>query len=127
MSSSYTLGIEFSTQSVKLVVLNLEKGDIYLSDSFINPTRWSFPEDTIINALSYLVVETNGDDNGLEANFRLGYNEEIILTTPSGLTIIDSLDYIESDLPLDRSYGRYPDGSMYWMTFTYPTKEYSNN
>ncbi len=34
MSSSYSLGIEFSTQSVKLVVLDLDNTDIAFSDSF---------------------------------------------------------------------------------------------
>ena len=34
MSSSYSLGIEFSTQSVKLVILDLNSGSIAYSDSF---------------------------------------------------------------------------------------------
>ena len=34
MTSSYSLGIEFSTQSVKLVVLDLEKGNVCLNDTF---------------------------------------------------------------------------------------------
>jgi xylulokinase len=34
MSSSYSLGIEFSTQSVKLVILDLEKGDICFDGAF---------------------------------------------------------------------------------------------
>ncbi len=34
MTSVYSLGIEFSTQSVKLVVLDLESGNVCLSDTF---------------------------------------------------------------------------------------------
>ena len=54
-----------------------------------------------------------------------GSGEQIGLFAPNGTTVIDSLTFGEQTT--DVSYGRYPDGSDNWQTFTTPTPGTSNN
>jgi hypothetical protein len=105
----------------------MDLSGFYLSDTFVQPLKWAFPEGTVIPAKGYLVVLANGDDEGLEAGFRLGDDEEVILTTPGGTTEIDAVDYLSNDVPEGFSYGRSPDGSEVWMTFPNPTMGRSNS
>lgn len=88
---------------------------------------WAFPDGSIILQNNYLVVMANNENSGLQTNFRLGRDEAVVLTTPGGTTEIDSIDYIENDVPVDRSYCRYIDGGDIWITFTYPTQGSSNS
>jgi hypothetical protein len=105
----------------------IDLSGFYLSDTFMEPLKWAFPEGTVIPAKGFLVVLANGDDEGLAAGFRLGDDEAVILTTPGGTTEIDAVDYLGIDVPEDCSYGRSPDGSEVWMIFPNPTMGRSNN
>jgi hypothetical protein len=54
-----------------------------------------------------------------------GYGESIILIDRDGKTIIDSVALTPQNT--DVSYGRFPDGSDYWITFNKPTPGTSNH
>jgi hypothetical protein len=105
----------------------IDLSGFYLSDDLSDPLKWAFPDGSIILQNNYLVVMANNENSGLQTNFRLGRDEAVVLTTPGGTIEIDSIDYIENDVPVDRSYGRYIDGGDIWITFTYPTQGSSNS
>ncbi len=91
---------------------------MYLSDKEDNPTKWQFPDGTMIDANGYLVVwldEDHDDEEateGLHANFKLSKSGEIALlvdTDAQGNTILDSVTFEEQET--DVAYGRLPDGT----------------
>ena len=98
---------------------------MYLTDRLSNPTKWQVPDG--VPALSritpggYLVVWADDDTNepGLHAGFKLDDQGEAIGLFDADGTLIDSVTY-GPQLP-DRSYGRFPDGTAAWQTFSLPT------
>ena len=96
----------------------------FLTDDLGDPTRWPFPEGTIIPAGGFLLVWCDNDtlDPGLHANFRLsGSGEAIGLHGPAhlGVPTIDS--YIFGVQVADVSTGRFPDGGETWFAMENPT------
>lgn len=93
----------------------------YLSDDSGNPFRWQFPENTIIEAHSFLLVWASGKDkvapNGeIHTNFSISRSgEPLILTAPDRITLVDQI--VPMALPRNVSYGRYPNGSDNWVFF----------
>jgi len=88
---------------------------------------WSIPNGTIIGADGYLLFwhdkETYQGWN--HVNFKLSNsNETVYLVSPNGV-IINFINY--SYTPTNQSYGRYPNGSNSFSTFTYPTPLQNNN
>ncbi len=72
----------------------------YLSDSKKNPTKWAFPEKTVLKRGEYLLVYCTGEDvnpgkNGVYyANFKLSSSgDKVILTDRDGETEIVSLKF----------------------------------
>ncbi|MBN1410525.1 MAG: lamin tail domain-containing protein [Spirochaetales bacterium] len=100
----------------------MDLSGFHLSDSQFEPLKWTFPDATVIAAKGFLVVKANNKDKDLQTNFYLGPSEEVVLTTPGGTTQIDFVDYAETDVPFDCSFGRSPDGSGIWIIFTNPSK-----
>ncbi|MBN1698946.1 MAG: lamin tail domain-containing protein [Spirochaetales bacterium] len=100
----------------------IDLSGFYLSDTFSKPLKWAFPDGTIIEKEGFLVVEANNPEAEIQIDFRLDNDEAVILTTPGGTTVIDSVDYLSFHVPEDMSYGRHPDGGAIWMTFPDPTK-----
>lgn len=91
---------------------------MYLSDKEDNPTKWQFPDGTVIAANGYLIVwcDEQHDDpettEGLHSNFKLSKNGEAVLlvdTDANGNTVLDSIVFDEQET--DVSYGRFPNGT----------------
>nr|MBP7462167.1 CotH kinase family protein [Candidatus Delongbacteria bacterium] len=95
----------------------------YLTDAPADPCQWAFP-DTSLAPGEWLLIWTDSDnsDPGLHANFKLSKGGEFL-----GLFRVDSQDTVAIDSltfgsqSTDISYGRYPDGSDQWQSFTTPT------
>jgi len=91
----------------------------FLTDSYADPTRWAFPQGTVIAANGFLVVWADGEPAQSAAlaphtSFRLAAtNGSVALVRPQGTlpgpAVIDHLDY--GAISPNRSYGSYPDGN----------------
>ena len=91
---------------------------MYLSDKVDNPTKWQFPDGTVIAANGYLIVwcdEDHDDETateGLHSNFKLSKSGETVLlvdTDANDNMVLDSIVFGEQET--DVSYGRIPDGT----------------
>ena len=99
----------------------------FLSDNFSNPTKFTFPANSIIQPYSYIIIwadDVASTSQYLHANFKLSISgEQLILSNAAG-TIIDSLSYgIQTD---DVSFGRCPNGSGAFDLQLPPTFKASN-
>lgn len=104
-------------------------GGLTLSDSWGNPTRYSFP-DTLLPAESLLLVWCDGEPwEGIwHAEFKLSaLGEELGLfhRAESGLTPLDTLSF--GPLGSDLSLGRNPDGGPLWQLFDTPSPGWRND
>ena len=95
-----------------------------LSDDRMNLTKWSFPQETMIEPHGFIVVfGSNGEGGNTEggdryASFNLnGMGESLFLTGPDGMTILDAVEDFPAQTE-DLAYGRNLDGE--W-TFINPT------
>jgi hypothetical protein len=83
----------------------------HLSDSHKKPTKWQFPEGTVIVGNGYLIIWADGDStqSGLHTNFKLSSSgEEAVLTKPD-LQVIDKISFPLTTQEL--SYSRVPNGT----------------
>ena len=105
-------------------VLNLS--GMYLSDDYTNPTKYTFPNNTIIQPNSFLTIWADEDNtNGitLHCNFKLlDSGEEIVLS--KGTTIFDSVSF--GFQGADISIARCPDGTGAFSPSSNPTYNASN-
>lgn len=90
--------------------LNLD--ELHLSDSYSNPSKFTFPVNTIIPAKGFLVIWADEDattTSYIHCNFKLsGSGEQLILTNAAG-KVLDSLSFgTQGD---DISYARCPNGT----------------
>lgn len=111
---------------------DIDIGGMYITDDLTDLTIWQIPathpDSTTIPAGGYLVLwaDKEPEQGILHVNVKLGSSgEQIALTAPNGTAVIDSLTYEAQTT--DISYGRQPDGSNTWGTFTTPTPGASNN
>lgn len=95
-----------------------------LSDDGLDLTKWSFPQETIIEPHGYIVIlgsngERASEEGGdLYASFNLdGTGESLFLTGPDGTTLLDAIEDFPAQTE-DLAYGRNLDGE--W-TFVLPT------
>jgi len=102
-----------------------------LSDNPTNPYKWTFPKVTL-TPQAYLLVFASGKDRKIprqvgdfmHTNFKIEQlGETLILTDAAGNTC-DSIN--TSEIPIDFSLGRYPDGAQNWVIFNQPTPTQSN-
>jgi len=96
-----------------------------LSDDFSIPEKWTFPNSTIIEANSFLVVWADGKDIELHTNFKLSSDGEQIAIYNNNLTLIDSLTYHEQ--LTDVSYGRDTSNFNNWLYYGEPSPGNTNN
>ena len=91
---------------------------LYLSDKEDNPTKWVFPENTVIPANGYLIVwldEDHDDEDateGVHANFKLSKGGETVMlvdTDARGNQVLDSITFEEQET--DVAFGRWPNGT----------------
>jgi hypothetical protein len=107
----------------------LDVGGMYLTDDLSRPTRWRFPDGTIIPAGGFLLIWADGEpgDGTLHASFRLSKEgEEIGLfdQDEAGNGLLDSVVF--GPQTTDVSTGRWPDGGETWRVFEAPTPGGSN-
>ena len=105
-------------------VLNLS--GMYLSDDYTNPTKYTFPNNTIIQPHSFLTIwadEDNTNGTVLHCNFKLlDSGEEIILS--KGTSVLDSISF--GFQGADISIARCPDGTGAFSASSNPTYNLSN-
>jgi len=97
----------------------------YLSDSRAMPQKWAFPEITL-GPKQFLLVWGSGKDRQgpeLHTSFNV-MNSRIILLSRGAGTEVDVLEDIE--IPVDHSYGRYPDGADRRYFYVQPTPGLAN-
>jgi spore coat protein CotH len=107
---------------------DVDMGGMYLTDNLSNPTKWQIPSGVVIPAGGYLLfwADEKTTLGSLHAGFKLSADgEEIGLYMSDGSTAIDTLSF--GAQTADVSYGRNPDGSSSWTTFSTPTPGKSNN
>lgn len=100
---------------------------LYLTDDYATPTKFAFPDNTIIQPYSYLTVWADNGTSALSVhcNFKLASGgEEIMLSNASGI-VLDSISF-GPQLP-DVSMGRCPNGSGAFTTTLATTYNATNN
>jgi hypothetical protein len=107
----------------------VDLGGMYLTDDLANPTKWRVPDGVVIAAGGYLIVwaDSDPDQGSTHTSFGLSTEgEEIGLfnTVANGYAAIDTVTF--GPQQSDVSYGRSPDGSGTWRTFSTPTPGQSN-
>lgn len=100
---------------------DVDLSEYYLTDSKKKPTRWRFPEGTIITAKDYLIIWADGDtiQSGLHTNYKLSSEgEKVLLFTPD-VNLIDEVEFTATNL--QQSWARIPDGTgdFQWSTPTF--------
>jgi len=108
--------------------LPISLGEYYLSDSPDALQKWAFP-DVVMWPHTYFQVWTSGKDRSepggeLHASFNLTDSESVFLTYATPDNQIDMLEEVR--VPVDHSYGRYPDGAGGWYFYTKPTPRFAN-
>jgi hypothetical protein len=106
-------------------------GGYYLADNLTDPSAMyqipdTYPDSVTVPAGGYILFYANKGQASsvLNLNFKLsGGGEQVGLWDPDQI-ILDSLTY--GSQTADISYGRFPDGSNLWMSFTFPTPGESN-
>ncbi len=105
---------------------SLDLSGLYLSDSYSNPQKFVFPNNTIIPANGFLTVWADEDGTAgpsIHCNFKLADSgEQLILSKMS--SVLDSVSY--GPQVADISYGRCPDGTGSFQQLTSPSYNASN-
>ncbi|MDB6039507.1 MAG: putative secreted protein, partial [Verrucomicrobiales bacterium] len=92
--------------------------DLYLTDSYTNLNRWSFPSTASLPAGGFSIIWLDGDaakttPTELHSSFRPPSGSgslALVQLLNSAPTVIDYLNY--KSLTADQSYGSFPDGSF---------------
>ncbi len=95
-------------------------GGWHVSDNRFNPTKWSFPPGTVLEAGEYVAI----DELTLGFSFSSSGDEEVVLCAADSTVGIDFIDYGPQNP--DISEGRYPDGSSFWYTLASPSSGAAN-
>jgi len=126
---------EFGNYGDWIELYNYGESDVdltgmYMTDVFDNPTQYSF-NPAVVSAGGYLLIWCDGTTSDpitapdtLHANFKLGAGGESVGLYLNEYTVIDSITF--GAQTADISYGRYPDGTDSWITFSIPSPEESN-
>ena len=109
---------------------NVDITGMFMTDVFDNPTQYTF-NPAVVPAGGYLLIWCDGtstdpitNPDTLHANFKLGAGGERVGLYLNEFTVIDSVTF--GAQTADISYGRYPDGTDSWITFTLPTPGETN-
>ncbi len=103
----------------------------YISDDITDPLIWQIPSSnpglTTVPAGGYLILwaDKDTDDGENHVDIKLGAGgEDIILTNPDGVTVVDQLTFgAQTD---DISYGRETDGDPNFVFFNTPSPNAEN-
>jgi hypothetical protein len=100
---------------------------LYLSDSYSNKTKFTFPQNAIIPANGYMIIwadQGSTTSQYVHCNFKLSSGgDQIILSNQAG-TVLDSISF--GVQATDKSMGRCPDGAGTFTTLPYPTFKVTN-
>ncbi len=101
-------------------------GGAYLSDDFATPTKWQFPQGTVIPAGGYLVIWADEDpgQEGLHASFKLSAGGERIIFSNTDLSVIDSTSFGAQQVNV--SMARIPNGTGPFVFSHTPTPGWEN-
>ncbi len=88
---------DFNESSDWIEVINdsptpVDLSNYYLSDNLNNPTKWNFPDQTIISPMEIILVWADGLDTGLHCNFKLSKSGESIALFHND-ALIDSVTF----------------------------------
>jgi spore coat protein CotH len=105
----------------------LELSGLFLTDNFSVPSKFTIPQNTIIQPNGYLIIWADEDPSTtsyVHANFKLAAGgEQLMLSAPGG-AVLDSITF--GPQTTDRSMARCPDGAGSFSVATYPTFKLSN-
>lgn len=90
---------------------SIDLSNYFLSDNATNLIKWAFPEGTIIDGESYLIIwaDEDGSQEGLHANFKLAKDGEAVYLVNENEEIEDQVIY--GTQITDQSYARDPNGT----------------
>jgi len=99
-----------------------------LSDSYSNPYKWIFPDTTIYPG-TFFLIWASGKNRAvpgmpLHTNYSISAAGEELLLTSTEQILIDELQ--PTSIPVDISFGRWPDASSSWYFFIEATPGLSN-
>ncbi len=126
---------EFGNYGDWIELYNFGENDVdltgmHMTDIVDNTTLYTF-NPAVVPAGDYLLVWCDGtkedlitNPDTLHANFKLGAGGESIKLSLNEYTIIDSVTF--GSQTADISYGRYPEGTDSWITFSIPTPGETN-
>jgi hypothetical protein len=100
---------------------------LYLSDDYLNQTKYQFPDTAVIQPNSYLIVwadEKSNTSTYLHSNFKLSSSGEQLMLSNSFGAILDSVNY--GTQTADITTGRCPNGTGAFTTLTAPTFNLTN-
>jgi len=92
---------------------------LYLTDDYLNLTKWPFPAGAVLNANEFKILFADGETNestGTEwhANFRLNSGTGAVALSRLANGAPQIVDYLNFDnLAADRSYGSFPEGQLF--------------
>ncbi len=90
---------------------DIDISGFFLSDNGQNLSKYTLPENTILQADDYLIVwaDEDGSQDGLHANFKLSKDGETIFLMDADTVIIDQITYPAQET--DITYARKPNGT----------------
>ncbi|MBP7809649.1 MAG: CotH kinase family protein [Bacteroidia bacterium] len=105
----------------------LELSGLYLTDNYSAPTKFPFPQNTLIPANGYLIIwadENPSTASYLHCNFKLSAGGERLMLSNGSGTVLDSITF--GPQTTDKSMARCPDGVGSFSTSAFPSFKLSN-
>ncbi|NMH26724.1 lamin tail domain-containing protein [Flavobacterium silvaticum] len=89
----------------------VDLSNFYLSDDAADPTKWQFPQGTLIPAGGYLIVwaDDDADQGPLHATWKLSVDGEFVVLTDPNMITIDSVEF--GPQTANMSAARIPNGT----------------
>ncbi|MBQ9854273.1 MAG: lamin tail domain-containing protein [Bacilli bacterium] len=107
---------------------DIDLSNYYLTNNSKNITKYTFPENIIIKAKSYLTIYTSGENkliNGeIHTNFKLNKDDKILILSDKLHNEIDKISLIE--LPSNISYGLYENNWHYYTNTSFGKRNESD-
>jgi hypothetical protein len=92
---------------------------MHLSDNPNRLDKWQFPEDSVIAAGEYKILNLSNNGNPQNLSFSLSSSDEFLILSNQDRRVIDTVPVIM--VPSHASYGRCSDNPENWLFFPFPT------
>ena len=105
----------------------LELSGLFLTDNFASPSKFTIPQNTIIQPNGYLIIWADQNPSTasyVHANFKLSAGGEQIMLSNSSGAVLDSISF--GPQQTDMSMARCPDGVGSFTVTAFPTFKLSN-